>query len=171
MGNNPSYFSGNPNNPVEQVTWHNATEFASKVGGRLPTEAEWEFAARGGNRSQGFIYSGSNDLNEVGWFGENWGNENFSSIPEVGKKKSNELGIYDMSGNVVEWVNDWVENFSSTPVTDPTGPSTGTYRPYRVARGGSVFHDALGNRLVLRSVYYPDGWSSNLGFRVVFPVN
>jgi formylglycine-generating enzyme required for sulfatase activity len=103
MGTNPSSFSGD-NKPVERVTWHNAVDFCGKVGGRLPTEAEWEFAARGGNKSNGYTYSGSNNLDEVGWYRSNSGYE----IKPVGQKKANELGLYDMTGNVSEICNDGI---------------------------------------------------------------
>ena len=161
MRNNPSHFSGRPNNPVENVTWHNAVAFATAVGGRLPMEAEWEFAARGGNQSQGFIYSGSDDVNEVAWHsGNSVGGTQF-----VGQKLPNELGIYDMSGNVWEWVNDWWGNYSNTPQTNPTGPSSGSNR---VHRGGSWYGGAERCGVASRGSFRPDGRSSNLGFRVAF---
>jgi formylglycine-generating enzyme required for sulfatase activity len=164
MGNNPSHFSGRLNNPVENVDWFNAVAFAKAVGGRLLTEAEWEFAARGGNRSRGFIYSGSDNLREVGWFGENSG----GGTQPVGQKKPNELGLYDMSGNVWEWTSNWYENFGMASVRNPAGPNTGTYR---VLRGGS-WHVTAGHcRVAARLDAYPEyGWTSG-GFRVAFSLN
>jgi len=164
MGSNPSYFSG-ANNPVENVTWYNANEFCQAVGGQLPTEAQWEFAARGGNKSQGYIYSGSNNLNDVGWHWEN--NSDYGTKP-VGQKLPNELGIYDMSGNVWEWCSDWYSDYSSGAVTNPTGPSSGTYR---VLRGGGWNDDEPYCRVAYRSNPYPSDSFSNLGFRVAFPRN
>jgi len=161
MGENPSFFSGRPNNPVEQVSWFEAVAFAEAVGGRLPTEAEWEFAARGGNKNQGFIYSGSNDLNEVGWFLGN-------STQPVGQKKPNELGIYDMSGNVWEWTSDWYENFSTASVTNPTGPNTGSGR---VIRGGGWNAETGLCRVSHRTFDAPHSRWSFDGFRVVFAHN
>jgi len=161
MGNNPSHFGGRPNNPVESVNWHNATEFASRVGGRLPTEAEWEFAAKGGNKSQGFIYSGSDNADEVAWFVDN----SSSSTQAVGQKLPNELGIYDMSGNVFEWIGDWLANFDATAVTDPTGPLSGANR---MMRGGSWFGRATLCRVAVRYDNDPSYDWRNTGFRVVF---
>ena len=137
MGYNPSYFKGE-NLPVEQVSWNNAQSFIyelNRITGknyRFPTEAQWEFAARGGNASEGFVYSGSNDINLVAWYGNN---SNQRTQP-VGTKEPNELGIYDMSGNVYEWVNDWFENYTDSPQIDPQGPDYGSYK---VARGGGWF--------------------------------
>jgi formylglycine-generating enzyme required for sulfatase activity len=131
MGNNPSY-SKNPSAPVEQVSWNDAVAYAQKIGKRLPTEAEWEYAARGGNKSRGYTYSGSNTIGDVAWYGSN----SRGTTRPVGTKQPNELGIYDMSGNVWEWCSDWYSDtyYSSSPLTNPTGLSSGTYR---VLRGGS----------------------------------
>lgn len=135
MGCNPSYFKGD-NLPVEMVSWHDCYEFIGRLneitGEKfwLPTEAQWEFAARGGNYSKGYKYSGSNDIDAVAWYE---GNSEDKTHP-VGTKLANELGIYDMSGNVHEWCHDWYGSYSSAAVTDPTGPSSGYDC---VARGGS----------------------------------
>ena len=135
MGNNPSEFKNNSQKPVENVSWNDCQKFIKKLNKltgrnfRLPTEAEWEFAARGGNRSNGYIFAGSNDIDEVAWNGFNSG---YMTHP-VGQKSPNELGIYDMSGNVEEWCQDWNGNYSSESQTNPTGPSSGSSR---VTRGG-----------------------------------
>ena len=138
MGKNPSSFRGN-NLPVERVSWNDCQKFIKKLQKltgkkfRLPTEAEWEYAARGGNRSRGYEYSGSDSVDYVAWYR---GNSDSKTHP-VGGKKANELGIYDMSGNVNEWCNDWFERYSSSHQTNPVGPSSGSHR---VLRGGSWFH-------------------------------
>lgn len=125
MGVNPSYFK-DPDKPVERVNWDDAVTYARKVGKRLPTEAEWEYAAKGGNRSRGYTFSGSNNINVVAWHDGNSG----SSTHGVGKKIPNELGIYDMSGNVWEWCNDWLdyEYYSRSERNNPTGPNLGEFR-------------------------------------------
>jgi len=129
MGFNPSYFVDD-NKPVDSVTWLNAENFCRAVGGFLPTEAQWEFAARGGNKSENYLYSGSNNLNDVAW---HYGNSNNETKP-VGQKLPNELGIYDMSGNVWEWTADWYQYVYPSSHTNPTGASILT-NP--VFRGGS----------------------------------
>ena len=139
MGSNPSNFKGG-RKPVEQVSWNDCQTFISKLNSltgknfRLPTEAEWEFAARGGIKSKGYKYSGSNTLDDVAWYYGNSG----KTTHEVGTKSPNELGLYDMSGNVQEWCNDWYGDkyYSSSPSNNPTGPSSGVSR---VGRGGSWF--------------------------------
>ena len=147
MGYNPSYFRGD-NNPVETVSWADAQEFVNKLNTitgkkyRLLTEAEWEYAARGGNKSNGYIYSGSNNLDDVAWFWKDDG-----GTRPVGTKQPNELGIYDMSGNVLEWCNDWYGKYSSNAQNNPQGPSTGIYR---VNRGGSWAVGALECRVFSR---------------------
>ena len=132
MGSNPSYSTGT-NKPVEKVSWNDCQDFLRKLNEitgenfKLPTEAQWEYAARGGNRSQGYKYSGSNTPNSVAWYGDNSGH----ATHDVGTLQGNELGIYDMSGNVSEWCEDWDSDYSSNSQTDPTGPSAGTFRVYR----------------------------------------
>ena len=124
MGANPSYFTGDLNRPVEQMSWNDCQTFIAKLNQmtgktfRMPTEAEWEFAARGGNLSQGYKYAGSDNVDEVAWYS---GNSSNTTHP-VGTKMANELGLYDMSGNVMEWCQDFYGDFTSEPQTDPTGP-------------------------------------------------
>lgn len=134
MGSNPSYFYGS-NLPVECVSWEDCQTFIRKLNAltgknfRLPTEAEWEFAARGGNNSRGYKYSGSNTLSNVAWFDDN----SADKTHPVATKAPNELGIYDMSGNVWEWCSDWYSSsyYTSTSQTNPTGPGSGSYRVHR----------------------------------------
>lgn len=166
MGSNPSYFKGD-NLPVENVSWNDVQTFIRKLNQktgkhyRLPTEAEWEFAARGGNRSRGYKYSGSNDLGSVAWYD---GNSN-SKTHTVGSKSPNELGIYDMSGNVCEWCQDWYDGkyYSSSPYSNPTSPSTGSYRVYR---GGSWRSRARLCRVSDRDGSSPGNHGDSLGFRL-----
>ena len=165
MGSNPSYFTGNMQRPVEQVSWNDCQTFISKLNQltgetfRLPTEAQWEYAARGGNKSKGSIYSGSNEIDEVAWY---WDNSSFTTHP-VKTKAPNELGIYDMSGNVWEWCSDWYGDYSSAAQTDPTGPATGYYR---VGRGGSWDNDATYCRVAFRGNSTPTNRFSHLGLRL-----
>ena len=144
MGSNPSHFSGS-NLPVEQVSWNDCHEFitklnqlcASQLNGRqfrLPTEAEWEYAARGGKQSKGYKYSGSNTLDNVAWYTST---TNDCGTKPVGTKQANELGLYDMSGNVWEWCSDLYGSYSSSAQTDPTGPTDPATGSYHVRRGGS----------------------------------
>lgn len=139
MGSNPSRFNGDYL-PVENVSWDDCQEFIRKLNSmtgqnfRLPTEAEWEFACRGGNNSRGYKYSGSNNLGSVAWYDGNSGGKTHP----VATKSPNELGIYDMSGNVWEWCADWYGDYSSGAQTNPTGPYGGSSRVYR---GGSRFND------------------------------
>ena len=164
MGSNPSYFKGS-RKPVENVSWDDCQEFIRKLNTmtgkqfRLPTEAEWEFASRGGIKSQGYKYSGSNNLNSVAWYDDNSGN----TTHDVGQKSPNELGIYDMSGNVWEWCSDWYGNYSSSSQTNPTGDYSG---PFRVYRGGSWNDDARLCRVSFRGRSTPGYRSIILGFRL-----
>ena len=154
MGSNPSHYKG-PKLPVERVSWDDCQEFIVKLNERtglnfrLLTEAEWEFAARGGNKSRGYQYSGSNNVADVAWYDSNSG----SSTHEVKTKQPNELGIYDMSGNVWEWCQDWKDSYVSGSQTNPTGASSGSRR---VKRGGS-WDDFVGAcRVAFRSLITPD---------------
>ena len=165
MGNNPSNFKGD-NLPVEQVSWDDCQTFINRLNSytgrnfRLPTEAEWEFAARGGNYSRHYKYSGSNYISDVAWYD---GNSNNRTHP-VGTKQANELGLYDMSGNVWEWCSDWYGLYSSYSQNDPTGPNSGSYR---VIRGGSWYNLAGCCRSSRRSGYAPGGRAFDLGLRLV----
>jgi sulfatase modifying factor 1 len=131
-------------------------------GYRLPTEAEWEYAARGGQQSKDFTYAGSNNLDEVGWYGDNSGGKTHP----VGEKKPNELGLYDMSGNVYEWCWDWFDGdyYQPSPKDDPHGPESGSYR---VIRGGYWALNARACRVADRDDGYPARRSYNVGFRLV----
>jgi len=138
-GNNPSHFNDNDNYPVDCISWYNAKEFIKKLNAktgqkyRLPTESEWEYAARGGSKTNGFKYAGSNNLNEVGWYANN---SNRTPSP-VGRKKPNELGLFDMSGSVEEWCEDiWHDNYKGAPI-DGSARMIGKYEYLRVSRGGS----------------------------------
>ena len=164
MGSNPSKFKGD-NLPVECVSWDDVQEFLRKLNAmtgkryRLPTEAEWEFAARGGNSSRGYKYSGSNSLGSVAWYGDNSGDRTHS----VGTKSPNELGIYDMSGNVWEWCHDWYGSYSSSPQRNPKGPNSGSKRVYR---GGDWLNSARNCRVSERSYETPGLRISDFGFRL-----
>ena len=165
MGSNPSLFTGNMQRPVEKVSWEDCQAFIRKLNEltganfRLPAEAEWEFAARGGRSSCGYQYSGSNNLGDVAWY---WDNASKTTHP-VKTKSPNELGIYDMNGNVYEWCSDWYGSYSSSSQTNPIGPSTGFYR---VIRGGGWSDFARYCRSANRSNYAPSLRRSNLGLRL-----
>lgn len=126
MGDNPSFFKKD-NHPVEQVSWDDCVAFIEKLNQitgekfRLPTEAEWEYAARGGHKSNGYVYAGSNDLDEVAWTEHN----SNGSTHKVKTKKPNELGLYDMNGNVWEWCFDWYEPYKDKETANPSGPADG----------------------------------------------
>lgn len=164
MGTNPSYFSGTQN-PVESVSWEDCQNFIAELNAmtgkkfRLPTEAEWEFAARGGNKSNGFKYAGSGSIDKVAWYDGN----SSSKTHLVKQKQANELGIYDMSGNVFEWCQDWYGSYSSSAQTNPTGPSSSNIR---VRRGGSWRRDAARCRVSYRSGLGPTLATTELGLRL-----
>ncbi len=197
---NPSHFNKMDKNPVGQVSWLDAIQFCNlfnekfgfpatydnrgklldttgkvttdiaKVHGfRLPTEAEWEYAACGGNQSKGYEYSGSNNIKDVAWFDGNSGNRTHP----VGALKPNELGLYDMSGNVWEWCHDWYsgeyydECKKKGTVENPTGADKGVSR---VVRGGSAFSNAVHCRPATRIGYTPGYRSNSIGFRLVLPL-
>ena len=167
MGSNPSRFKG-ANRPVEQVSWNDCQTFINKLNSasgfhfRMPTEAEWEYAARGGSSSRGYKYAGGNDINAVAWYDGNSGRQTH----DVGTKRPNELGIYDMSGNVWEWCSDWYGDkyYGSSSSTNPKGPSSGSYR---VSRGGSWNSIARYCRVANRDFSDPDFRIIDLGLRLV----
>ena len=165
MGSNPSHFTGDMQRPVEKVSWNDCQTFVSRLNEltgatfRLPTEAQWEYAARGGNKSKGYTYSGSNEIDDVAW---HYFNSSSTTHP-VKTKASNELGIYDMTGNVGEWCSDWYDFYSSAAQTDPTGPAKGSGR---VSRGGSWNNDPTGCRVASRSYVTPTFSGANLGLRL-----
>ncbi len=179
MGSNPSCFTPrhghnlNVNRPVENVSWNECQTFIAKLNKitgkkfRLPTEAEWEFAARGGNLSQGYKYAGSNNPNDVAWF-EGTTNKKYSSDAEYGThtvatKAPNELGLYDMSGNICECVQDRYGSYSSEAQTDPSGPDRG---PSIVARGGGYGYRARFCQVSFRHEYSPTSACDVQGFRL-----
>ena len=165
MGSNPSEFKGE-SLPVENVSWDDCQEFISKLNRitgktfRLPTEAEWEYAARGGKKSRGYQYSGSSNISYVAWYEDSSDNKTHA----VGSKQSNELGIYDMSGNVWEWCQDWYERYNSSSQVNPIGANSGSSRVYR---GGSWFNTASYCRSSRRTHNFPGNRNSGLGLRLV----
>ena len=167
MGSNPADFQDDLRNPVQYVRWSECQTFISKLNEmtgmtfRLPTEAEWEFAARGGNKSLGYQYSGSNDLDEVGWYGTN----SEGTLHPVATKAPNELGLYDMSGNVYEWCQDYYSDtyYNESPSVNPTGPDQ-TY--WRVMRGGSWVYFASLCQVSSRSMCMPGERFHDIGLRL-----
>ena len=167
MGSNPSSFTGNNQRPVESVSWDDCQTFISRLNAktgmnfRLPTEAEWEYAARGGNRSNKIQYSGSSNIDNVAWYHNNSG----STTHPVKGKSPNELGLYDMSGNVWEWCSDWYSSdyYSNSPRNNPQGPSSGSNR---VLRGGSWISNAQYCRVANRDYHGPGSGDYNYGLRL-----
>ena len=168
MGSNPSKFKGSQI-PIEEVSWDDCQMFIKKLNQltdmqfRLPTEAEWEYAARGGQKSQGYKYAGSNILDNVAYYQDytDW------ATHPVKQKKSNELGLYDMSGNVWEWCQDWYGDYNSSVQTNPIGPSSGRFR---VLRGGSWRNLATSCRVANRNYSSPGYHNSGLGLRLALSI-
>jgi formylglycine-generating enzyme required for sulfatase activity len=166
MGTNPYHWFKGDNRPVEYVSWDDCQTFIRKLNSltgenfRLPTEAEWEFAARGGNNSRGYQYSGSNNLSSVAWYTDN----SSSQTHDVKTKSPNELGIYDMSGNVWEWCQDRYGTYSSSSATNPTGAESGSNR---VRRGGSWDCTGWDCCSVIRGYITPSLQFNYLGLRLV----
>jgi formylglycine-generating enzyme required for sulfatase activity len=166
MKTNPSEFTGNPNRPVENVSWHDAQEFLQKLNEkegkqyRLPTEAEWEYAARAGTTTAYCFGDEVKRLREYAWYGENSGQKTHP----VGQLEANAWGLHDMHGNVWEWVQDWynANYYQQSALIDPQGPEEGGSK---VLRGGSWSHRAGGVRVALRSGYEPGFRYDYLGFR------
>ena len=169
MGNNPSSTKGN-SHPVEYVSWNDCQKFITKLNKltgqhfRLPTEAEWEFASRGGVKSRGYKYSGSNNIDKVAWYGNN----SYLKTQPVATKTPNELGIHDMSGNVSEWCQNWTYSYKTFPLTNPQGPSgTPTYNAFRAYRGGDIsFKDGYHCKVYERGFGAPDYSTLFIGFRL-----
>ncbi len=168
LGDNPSEIYGKGDYyPAYDVSYEDIVDYfiprLNKITGktfRLPTEAEWEYAVRGGNKSQGCKYSGSNTVGDVAWY-----DGNSDSAHPVGTKQANELGLYDMSGNVWEWCSDWYGGYAGASQTNPTGPASGTHR---VLRGGCWYENAWWCRVSARSNCDPSGRYSNYGFRLLY---
>ena len=175
MGTEPLYEGGWENRygrgseyPAYRVSWNDIQDFIRKLNQktgknfRLPTEAEWEYAARGGKKNNGNKYAGSNTIDRVAWYKDNSGNKTHA----VKTKSSNELGLYDMSGNVCEWCQDWYgsDYYRESPSMNPQGPSSGFFR---VHRGGSWVNNAC--RVSIRGIYDPGGKIYRIGFRLCLP--
>ena len=178
MGCNPSGYPSGDNYPVEQVNWYDCQDFVEKLSAltgrhfRLPTEAEWEYAARGGKRSRGYRYSGSYALDEIGW---HVGNAHYYKR-EVGTKKPNELGLYDMTGNVCEWCQDKLdtEYYHHSPSINPQGPDRSTYKDNCCFRGGSFCDDEKYDELKVytrNTGMPPEEKYGHLGLRLAMSVN
>jgi uncharacterized protein (TIGR02145 family) len=167
MGPDPVHVRDDPNLPVSSVSWEDAEDFISQLnalttgGYRLPTEAEWEYAARGGCQSRAYRFSGSPHLDEVAWTVRNSGNHTHP----VGRLKPNALGLYDMSGNLREWCQDWYGLYAPDPQVNPEGSASGQRR---VLRGGSYYNDPCFARVTYRCHYPPGHRSPGNGFRLAF---
>ena len=178
MGSNPSYHKLGDNYPVEQVNWYDCQDFVEKLSEltgrhfRLPTEAEWEYAARGGQRSRGYRYSGSYNLDEIGWHEGNADHKR-----EVGTKKPNELGLYDMTGNVDEWCQDKLgtDYYHHSPSINPQGPDRSTFKDNRCFRGGSFSDNEKYDELKVytrnSSGFPPEEKCFYIGLRLAMSVN
>ena len=172
MGSNPSYwknFSDSPSRPVENVSWNDIAGFNTATGLRLPSEAEWEYACRGGTttafHSMPGYPNGTNDdslLGNIAWYSTTFS----GTTHAVAGKAANAFGMYDMSGNVWEWCNDWYGDYSASNATDPTGPSVGQYGAYRVLRGGGWVDISGSCRSSYRDSVAPGGRNDTIGFRV-----
>lgn len=164
MGDNPSYFKGD-SLPVENVSWNDIQIFITKLNEktnktyRLPTEAEWEYAASGGLEALSTIYSGSNSIGDVAWSAE----DKEYTTQKIGRKQANELGLYDMSGNVSEWCSNWYGIYYEDSVTNPQGPSTGSKR---ISRGGSWSSNDFFTRITFRNFNEPEHKTNLKGFRL-----
>ena len=169
MRHNPSHFRKGSNFPVETVSWNDAQTFITELNNitglnfRLPTEAEWEFAARGGVQSQGYVFSGGASIDEVGWF---FNSSSSLSTHPVGTKAPNELGIYDMSGNVSEWCSDWYGSYTASAKNNPTGPAQGSHR---ILRGGGWAVAANQCRVSHRAFDRPFASANWYGLRLALP--
>lgn len=165
MGDNPSHNVGD-DKPVDNISWDMAQEFVEKINYlsgktfRLPTEAEWEYAARGGSHTDNYKYSGGNSVNNVAWYEDN---SSYASH-NVKTKIPNELGVYDMSGNVFEWCSDWYGGYNSSAQTNPVGPETGNNK---VVRGGSFSYSDSYCRVTDRFSATPSWSDVCYGFRLV----
>lgn len=165
MGNNPSFFSGCDSCPVENISWNLVQQFIAQLNKqtnklyRLPTEAEWEYAAGGGNKRRRYLFAGSNNIDDVSWYKDN----SNSRTHRVGEKKPNKLGIYDMSGNVWEFCSDFYGPYSRNRQNNPQGLPTGRYR---VLRGGSWLFRARNCRCYNRILIAPEHSDINSGFRL-----
>ena len=186
MGSNPSDGKLGDNYPVENVNWYDCQDFVEKLSEltgrhfRLPTEAEWEYAARGGKRSRGYRYSGSYNLDEIGWYVDNTKSYSWEVTgikKEVGTKKPNELGLYDMTGNVDEWCQDKHNDdyYRHSPTTNPQGPDRSSVEDNRCMRGGSVWRDDEYNELKVyhrpRGGMSPEARFACRGLRLAMSVN
>ncbi|HWB64843.1 MAG TPA: formylglycine-generating enzyme family protein [Chitinophagales bacterium] len=167
VGPNKYSYRNCPDCPVENVSWYDAQVFINKLNQltgnnyRLPTAAEWEYAAGGGTHSHGYKYAGDNDINKVAWYSKNSGQK----TQPVGQKKPNELGLFDMCGNVWQWCSDWFNDkyYSNSPANNPTGATRATYR---CLRGGSWWSEAKDCRVVNRDRYPPAARDDDVGFRL-----
>jgi formylglycine-generating enzyme required for sulfatase activity len=161
VGSNPSKFSSCGDDcPVEQVDWNQAKSYCERVGKRLPTEAEWEYAARAGTSTKWHWGDDESHAGEYAWYSKNSGNQTHA----VGQKRANPWGLYDMAGNVWEWTADWKGDYSPGEQRNPTGPASGSYP---VLRGGSWLNNPVALRSSVRTLNTPRFRGNGLGFRCV----